>query len=217
MARPKKSEARDTRREILDRSLELFAEHGFTGSSMRDIAKAVGVRESALYHHFPNKDAILEALLAENGPGQVNAILSNELEQLIETMGPRHFLSTFGELAMQLWATPKERQLLRLLMSEWPRLAAVGLFDLKAQIGRTRARLTKLFAHLRDRGIIRPLDPEATALRFMGPMMMIRIIHLADLSKPPDLATMHKDLTLHLDGFWESVKPEAPRPGKRRS
>jgi hypothetical protein len=51
----------------------------------------------------------------------------------------------------------------------------------------------------------------------MGPMMMIRIIHLADLSKPPDLATMHKDLTLHLDGFWESVKPEAPRPGKRRS
>jgi AcrR family transcriptional regulator len=217
MARPKKAEARDTRREILDRSLELFAEHGFTGSSMRDLAKAVGVRESALYHHFPNKDAILEAILAENGPGQVNTILSNELEALVETLGPRQFLTTFGDMAMQLWATPRERQTLRLLMAEWPRLAAAGLFDLQAQIGRIRARLTRLFAHLVARGVVRPLDPEATALHFMGPMMMIRIIHLADLSRPPDLAAMRRDLTLHLAGFWDSVKPLAAPPRKRRS
>ncbi|MDX2012400.1 MAG: helix-turn-helix domain-containing protein [Myxococcaceae bacterium] len=217
MARPKKSAARDTRREILDRSLELFAQRGFTGSSMRDIAKAVGVRESALYHHFPNKDAILEALLAENGPGQVNMILSNELESLVETLGPRQFLSTFGDMATQLWATPRERQTLRLLMAEWPRLAAAGLFDLQAQIGRIRARLSRLFAHLVTRGIVRSLDPEATALHFMGPMMMIRIIHLADLSRPPDLAAMRRDLTLHLEGFWDSVKPLPSPPRRRRS
>jgi AcrR family transcriptional regulator len=217
MARPKKSEARDTRREILDRSLELFAEHGFMGSSMRDIAKAVGVRESALYHHFPNKNAILEAILAENGPGQINTILSNELEALVEALGPRQFLTTFGEMATQLWATPRERQTLRLLMAEWPRLAAAGLFDLQAQIGRIRTRLTRLFAHLASRGIIRRLDPEATALCFMGPMMMIRIIHLADLSRAPDLKALQRDLTLHLDGFWDSVKPEASPSPRRRS
>ena len=47
-ARPVAGEARDTRREILDTALELFAEHGFHATSIRAIARAVGVRESAL-------------------------------------------------------------------------------------------------------------------------------------------------------------------------
>ncbi|MCA2977516.1 MAG: TetR/AcrR family transcriptional regulator [Myxococcaceae bacterium] len=216
MARPRKTEARDTRREILDRSLELFAERGFSGSSMRDLARAVGVRESALYHHFPNKKAILEAILAENGPGQVNAVLSNELEAMVEALGPRQFLETFGELVVQLWATPRERQVVRLLMAEWPRLAAAGVFDLQAQLARIRARLTRLFEHLGSRGVIRPLDAEATALRFMGPMLLIRLVHLADLSRPPDLTAMRRDLALHLDGFWESVRPAAAPTRRRR-
>ena len=70
MARPRKSEGRETRREILDAALDLFAVGGYFGTSMRQIARAVGVRESALYHHFAAKEAILEGLLAELGPAR---------------------------------------------------------------------------------------------------------------------------------------------------
>ncbi|AZG48215.1 TetR/AcrR family transcriptional regulator [Gordonia insulae] len=52
------------RDEILDASAELFTRHGYTGTSTRMIADAVGVRQASLYHYFTTKDDILAALLA---------------------------------------------------------------------------------------------------------------------------------------------------------
>ena len=40
-------------------ALDLFSRYGFAGSSVRHIAKEVGIRESAIYNHFSSKDAIL--------------------------------------------------------------------------------------------------------------------------------------------------------------
>ena len=51
------------REEILDASAELFVRHGFTGTSTRMIAEAVGIRQASMYHYFKNKDDILAALL----------------------------------------------------------------------------------------------------------------------------------------------------------
>jgi AcrR family transcriptional regulator len=44
---------------VLKHAARLFAEKGYAGSSMRDIAEEVAVRPSSLYHHFPGKDRIL--------------------------------------------------------------------------------------------------------------------------------------------------------------
>ena len=54
-----------TREKIIEVSLELFAKRGFSGVSVRDIASAVGVRESALYKHFKNKQDILDKIIVE--------------------------------------------------------------------------------------------------------------------------------------------------------
>ncbi len=48
---------------ILAEASKLFASHGFHGTSTRDIALAVGIRQPSLFHHFPTKHAILAALL----------------------------------------------------------------------------------------------------------------------------------------------------------
>ena len=45
-------ERRNTKEAILLEALDLFSERGFDGTSIRDIARAVGIRESALYKHF---------------------------------------------------------------------------------------------------------------------------------------------------------------------
>ena len=50
---------------ILEKSLALFARHGFEGVSMRDIAHAVGLSVSSLYAHFPGKEALYLAVLDE--------------------------------------------------------------------------------------------------------------------------------------------------------
>lgn len=49
---------RKTREEILELSAPLFAQHGYDGVSMRDVAAVVGLTQAALYYYFSDKDQL---------------------------------------------------------------------------------------------------------------------------------------------------------------
>ena len=53
----------DTRQRILQAAAALFARSGFHGTSTRDIAAEVGIRQPSLFHHFSSKQAMLAELL----------------------------------------------------------------------------------------------------------------------------------------------------------
>jgi TetR/AcrR family transcriptional regulator, cholesterol catabolism regulator len=57
------TEPRDRRELILAKAGELFARKGIAGTTVREIADAVGVLSGSLYHHFESKDAIVDELL----------------------------------------------------------------------------------------------------------------------------------------------------------
>lgn len=57
--------AEDLRRTLLDASLELIASEGLEGFSMREVARRAGVSHQAPYHHFPDREAILAAIVTE--------------------------------------------------------------------------------------------------------------------------------------------------------
>lgn len=59
MARARANNYDDKRRAILDRSAELFAEHGYDRASMNKIAAACGVSKANLYHYYKDKDELL--------------------------------------------------------------------------------------------------------------------------------------------------------------
>jgi TetR/AcrR family transcriptional regulator len=59
MARTRATNYDEKRRAILDRSAELFAEHGYDRASMSKIAEACGVSKANLYHYYRDKEELL--------------------------------------------------------------------------------------------------------------------------------------------------------------
>jgi AcrR family transcriptional regulator len=53
----------DTREKIRSVALELFAEHGYDKTSLREIAERLGVTKAALYYHFKSKEDIVASLV----------------------------------------------------------------------------------------------------------------------------------------------------------
>ena len=52
----------ETRTRILDAAEELFMQHGFEGTSMRQLTSRAGVNLAAVNYHFGSKDALIEAV-----------------------------------------------------------------------------------------------------------------------------------------------------------
>jgi len=50
---------------ILEEALQLFAQNGYTGTSMNDIAAKLGVTKAALYKHYKSKQEILDCIIAK--------------------------------------------------------------------------------------------------------------------------------------------------------
>ena len=58
--------SQDKRKRILDAAVRVFAEHGYHGARVGDIAKDAGVAHGLLYHYFASKDDVLRTIFVEN-------------------------------------------------------------------------------------------------------------------------------------------------------
>ena len=77
--RPPRRRGEETAERILDAAEDLFAERGYAGTTLRDVATRVGIRIPSLYNHFDSKESLYEAVLAR-GMGPVLEALSAFVE-----------------------------------------------------------------------------------------------------------------------------------------
>jgi len=61
----KTERAEATRSRLLKVGWDLFSEHGYDATSIEDVLESAGVSKGALYHHFPSKEALFEAVFIE--------------------------------------------------------------------------------------------------------------------------------------------------------
>ncbi|MEO5331560.1 MAG: TetR/AcrR family transcriptional regulator [Magnetococcus sp. YQC-5] len=66
----------ETGRAILAAAIPLFAEKGFAAVTVREIAESVGIRTATLYYHFPSKDGMYIAAIAQTFADKAEGITS---------------------------------------------------------------------------------------------------------------------------------------------
>jgi AcrR family transcriptional regulator len=65
---PRRTQAERTQRrkeQLIREAIRLFGQYGFRGAKLADIARAAGVTEPGLLHHFPQKEQLLMEVLVE--------------------------------------------------------------------------------------------------------------------------------------------------------
>lgn len=81
----------NARDRILDDAARLFARDGYDGTSLGELAASVGVTKAAIYHYFPNKKEIYEAIIVRTLEG-----LRHHVSQAIaQASGPEEALARF--------------------------------------------------------------------------------------------------------------------------
>jgi TetR/AcrR family fatty acid metabolism transcriptional regulator len=89
----------DKRKLILDAAIRVFAEHGYHGSRVGDIAEDAGVAHGLLYHYFASKEDVLRTIFVENW-GQLIARF-RAVEEADES--PRKKLEGIAKILLRTW------------------------------------------------------------------------------------------------------------------
>jgi AcrR family transcriptional regulator len=206
MARPRNADGQRTRGAILDAALDLFADKGFFGTSLRDVARVVGVRESALYNYFPSKDALFEALIAQehhDKAERLSAVMNAPVTDV------RALLEQVALTALENYAAPRQEKMFRILLSDGIRLSRDGRINLYERLSDGRGRLHDLMRRLSAEGWLRAGDPRTLAIAFTSPLIVWRHLHAikADL---PMLRRPRVFARQHVEQFLSGAALPAP-------
>jgi len=186
-------------------ALNLFAAHGYEGTSVRAIARAVGLSESVLYAHFDSKRAIFEAVLAQLGPLSAVGLLEGG-----DPSDPPAFLRSLIARAMEDWSSPQSRQLISLMAQD----DLIHDPALTSGIGAAVGSLAGLFERWIEAGQLAADlgSPFELAYALISPVALARVLWLHNGAKPGEMAAARDRANRHAEFFVRAVFPDhSPR------
>lgn len=151
-----------TRERLLHAAEQLFAERGFYGTSIRDVAQAVGISKPSLIHHFPSKENLYSQVLKRIAAGLVE-----RLEEALQAEGNaleklHRFVDRFCA-----WSSIHEndaRILMREILDNPQRLGEVHTWHLKALMDR----LAELIETGQASGLFRKVEALPVIINLLG-------------------------------------------------
>lgn len=168
---PSRRRRKDARpAELLEAALSCFAEKGFAGTRMDDIAARAGVSKGTFYLYYPSKEAVFEALVRENLLPRLDAmaaIAGREATKVTDRL--RVLLSALGAIIND----PARVAIPKLVLTEAGNFPDMARFYRREVIGRGLSMLSGLLQAGVAAGEFRHIaDPMVTARLFMAPVLL---------------------------------------------
>ncbi|HEX2051414.1 MAG TPA: TetR/AcrR family transcriptional regulator [Actinomycetota bacterium] len=200
---------RDRREDILKASLHLFAEKGFHGTSMRDIARAADITEGLIYHYFASKRDLFRAIIDEYSFLPLLRTLP-DLAQQLDTRGLLTVLARgFFDVLRQ------NTELARLLLQEvqvFPEEKEAFFAD---AVGQSIAELAQILDARMNERARSQVDPQVASRLFFNALLAF-FVEQEILGGKHLLPADEQTYVDHLvDMFVKRLGPGRPRPGVR--
>lgn len=179
-------------REIFDQAIRLFAERGFAGTSLQDIASAAGLTRPALYYYVKSKDQLLTALVQ-----QVTVDIADALEAIGDNFAlaaVQRLRAMVHEAALRQARDPARFLLVLRSEAELPAAVAADYHNARRRV---LAVIESVISEGIENGSVRPVDTRIAALAITGMVNWIAWWHNpGDPRSAEEIATDIADLAM---------------------
>jgi len=194
-----------TKEKILKHALKLFSAKGYKATTVRDIAGAMGVKQSALYNHFKNKDEILETLVTDLTSSAIVRLFDDKDAQELHKQG-KALLASIATTFKLIGFDSKNEALLKLLMQEIYRNERIREIYNEHFYQENVKKLSGIFFSMMQEEKIKSSDPLLLANEFFSPLffyqMQVSLLKLDKKSTSSVVSMFEK----HVDFFWDNIK-----------
>lgn len=205
---------RNTKELILLEALKLFADKGYDGVTVRDIAAEVGIRQSSLYKHFESKQDIFDTLVEtmKNRFPQSSAsfqLPDGELQETAKEYAARgtEFLKKTSEEIFHFYLKdPYVSQFRKMLSIEKYRSPEIDRIYREVYMETAISYQTALFGEMIAQDLMRQADANIMALQFFAPIFLL--LNQYD-GIPEKEAEALETLGRHIEQFDKIYRKEA--------
>jgi len=194
-----------TKKKIYDASVKLFAEKGYKATSVREIARVVGIQQSAIYNHFKNKEAILDEIIDNLSNSHLINLFEDKEPKDIYKKG-KALLKQVSNMFKLISYDPKTDLLFRFMMQELFNNERLRVFYNEEFYQKNVKKLSIVFFMMMQDEMIESMDPLVLANEFFSPLFFyqLQIVRLkADNKSTAVAATLFEK---HTDFFWDRIR-----------
>ena len=207
LGRPPRDAAGQLRERILDVATELLFSHGYGATSIEAIARRARVSKRTFYQRFPDKAALMSAVVVR----LIDGLRPPAHVPLIEGQGLDQILTHLGSLILHAALTPRVLQLQRLIVAESSRFPELASAVARAGGRQEAVALISELLMRHSRGVlITPADAGFAAHQFLQMIVslpQLRAIGLGAPMAPEELdAWVRGSVALLMDGYTGIAK-----------
>lgn len=160
-----------TKERILDAALTLFAENGYNGTSVEQIAGIVGIKAPSLYKHYKGKEDILKALIDSAEVRYEEMFGSEERIGKIPESKEEFIKVTMGRISFTM-RDPVIRKTRMFLVQEQFRNERISEVTTRHQLDGIQRMFAKIIKGMMDKGIVKEDDPALLSLELTAPAVL---------------------------------------------
>ena len=169
----------NTKEKIIEVALELFSINGYESVSVRDISRAVGIKESSLYNHFKNKQDIFDTIILLCTEKEMNQYKDLNIDQTLQgDFAVYHQISEdlLVQISLNLfkfYVSDRDMSRFRkILIIEQFKNEQIQAIYFKQFVDDAIQFQTQLFRYLMDVGALKKSNPEMVAYEFYSPIFL---------------------------------------------